>query len=48
MFGERHEPPEPSKYEPFLIILVAVAIAAVLTLGYFAFMALVHQANPPG
>ena len=47
MFGENPNPPEPPKKEPFLIILVAVVIAAVLTLGFFAFMALVDKANQP-
>ena len=47
MFGENPNPPKPPQNEPILIILVAVVIAALLTLGFFAFMALVDKANQP-
>lgn len=42
MFGQPR-PPKPPKYEPVLMLLVAVLIAAVLTLGFFAFMGLVDR-----
>ena len=47
MFGEHPNPPKPPKFEPFLIVLLAILIAAVLTLGFFAFMGLVDRANQP-
>ncbi|MBT4497419.1 MAG: hypothetical protein HOC74_06845 [Gemmatimonadetes bacterium] len=42
MFGQPR-PPKPPKYEPVLMLLVAVLIAAVLTLGFFVFMGLVDR-----
>lgn len=45
MFGEHLNPPKPPKYEPFLLLLLAILIAAVLTLGYFGFMYLVENAD---
>jgi hypothetical protein len=47
LFGERLNPPKPPRYEPFLLVLLAVLIAAVLTLGYFGFMYLVESADQP-
>ena len=34
MFGERHQPPKPPRYEPFLLLGVAVVIALVVLVGY--------------
>lgn len=45
MFGRHHRPPEPPKFEPFLIVLVAVLIAATLTLGFYAVMAFIQRSE---
>ena len=45
MFGRHHRPPEPPKFEPFLIVLVAVLIAAALTLGFYAVMAFFQRSE---
>ncbi len=34
MFGERPNPPKPPKYEPFLLLLLAVGVSAVLTVVF--------------
>ncbi|MEC7226624.1 MAG: hypothetical protein ACPGRY_05805 [Candidatus Latescibacterota bacterium] len=47
MFGQRHKPPKPPGYEPFLMVLFAVLIALLLTVGYGALMALSERASQP-
>ena len=34
MLGERHQPPKPPRYEPFLLLGLAVVIALVVLVGY--------------
>ncbi len=36
MFGENPNPPKPPKYEPILILLVAVGVSVVLTAIFIA------------
>ncbi len=45
MFGQGHRPPKPPQYEPILLILLAVLIALVLTVGYGALMVLSERAS---
>lgn len=45
LFGAHHRPPEPPRREPWVMILIALVIALVLTLSYFGFMYLVEQGN---
>ena len=47
MFGPIRTPPKPPKYEPVLLILLAIVIAAALTLGLVFFLDLVEKANQP-
>jgi len=48
LFGRGSIPPKPPKYEPLLLLLLAVLIAAVLTLGYYGFMVLVERLEQSG
>ena len=34
MFGQRHRPPKPPRYEPLLLLLLAVVIAGVVLAAY--------------
>ena len=34
MFGEKHRPPKPPPYESWLVLLIAVGIALLVTLLY--------------
>ena len=34
VFGERHTPPKPPRYEPFLLLGLAVVIAVVVLAAY--------------
>lgn len=34
MFGEKHRPPKPPPYEPWLVLLLAVGIALLVTALY--------------
>ncbi len=34
MFGERHQPPKPPRYEPFLLLGLAVMVALIVLVGY--------------
>jgi hypothetical protein len=36
MFGEHYDPPRRPRYEPLLLLLIAIAVAAVTTFGYIA------------
>ncbi len=47
MFGEGHKPPRPPRYEPYLILFLAVLIALALTVGYILLMALSERAAQP-
>ena len=47
MFGQDHKPPKPPRYEPFLLVVFAVLIALLLTVGYGALMALSERAGHP-
>jgi hypothetical protein len=38
MFGERHKPPRPPSYEPWLVLLLAVLIAVLVTALYGGFI----------
>ena len=49
MFGTHQRPPRPPRFEPFLLVVLAIAIAAVLTLGYagvLLFVERLQQAAP--
>ena len=35
MFGQQSRPPEPPKFEPFIILVVACAVATILTLLFY-------------
>ena len=45
MFGQGHKPPKPPRYEPFLMVVFAVLIALLLTVGYGALMAFNERAS---
>lgn len=47
MFGQDHKPPKPPRYEPLLLVVFAVLIALLLTVGYGALMALGERASHP-
>ena len=47
MFGSRRDPPKPSRFEPLILLVLAVVIAAALTLGYYAVLALAERAGGP-
>ncbi len=47
MFGQGHRPPKPPQHEPILLILLAVLIALVLTVGYGTLMALSERMSQP-
>jgi len=47
LFGQPR-PPKPPKYEPVILLLTAVLIAAVLTLGFFAVMGLADRIEQAG
>ena len=47
MFGDRRNPPKPSRFEPMILLALAVAIAAALTVGYYAVLALAERAGEP-
>ncbi len=47
MFGEGHKPPKPPRYEPYLLLLLAVLIALLLTVGYALLMAFSERASQP-
>ena len=36
MFGERHTPPKPPRYEPWLLLVLAVLIASLAVVAYVA------------
>lgn len=36
MFGERHTPPKPPRYEPWLLLALAVLIASLAVVAYVA------------
>ena len=46
MFGDKHQPPKPPRYEPFLILVIGIAIAASATLAYFAIIAWFRSGTP--
>lgn len=41
MFGERHTPPKPPRYEPWLLLALAVLIASLAVVAYVAVSVLV-------
>jgi len=45
LFGTHHRPPEPPRREQWILVLIALLIAAVLTLSYFGFVYMVEQGN---
>ena len=47
MFGEGHKAPKPPRYEPYLLLLLAVLIALVLTVGYALLVAFGERASQP-
>lgn len=47
MFGEGHKAPKPPRYEPYLLLLLAVFIALVLTVGYIGLMAFGERVSQP-
>lgn len=47
MFGEGHKAPKPPRYEPYLLLFLAVLIALVLTAGYVLLVALGERASQP-
>lgn len=48
MFGEPRHDPRPPRYEPLILVLLAFAIAAVLTLGYTGVWYLIERAQQGG
>jgi hypothetical protein len=48
LFGHNHQAPKPPKNEPFIILLIAFAIAAVLTVGYVWFMVMAEKVQQAG
>jgi hypothetical protein len=47
MFGEHHRPPRAPKYEPLILLLLAVLIASAVTAVYFLVMAWVERGETP-
>lgn len=47
MFGERRDPPNPSGFEPLILLALAVIIAAATTIGYYVVMALAERVAEP-
>lgn len=47
LFG-RPQPPRPPRHEPLLLLLLAVAIAALLTLVAYGFLAFVERLEQAG
>lgn len=45
LFGTHHRPPEPPSREQWVMVLIALAIALVLTLSYFGIMYMADQGN---
>ena len=45
MFGTHQPPPEPPSREQWVMMLIALVIALVLTLSYFGIMYVVDQGN---
>lgn len=48
MFGSASRPPRPPRHEPFLLLALAILIAAVLTLVYAGVTLLVERAAQGG
>ena len=48
MFGTRQRPPKPPRHEPVLLVAIAVAIAAALTLAYAGILVLVERLQQAG
>ncbi|MFH1568383.1 MAG: hypothetical protein ABIL09_10350 [Gemmatimonadota bacterium] len=48
MFGERNEPPRPTRGEPLIMLALAIAIATVLTAGYAAVLLLAERLQQGG
>ncbi|NKB71706.1 MAG: hypothetical protein GKR89_31920 [Candidatus Latescibacteria bacterium] len=48
MFGEHPNPPKPPKYEPVILVAIAVGIAVLITLGYVAVIYLSDRAAQGG
>ncbi len=47
MFGNHHQPPKPPKYEPYIMLLLAIVIALVLSMGFILFKILGEKMNVP-
>ena len=47
MFGDRRNPPKPSRFEPLILLVLAVVIAAVLTGGYYLILLLAQRGAEP-
>jgi len=47
VFGQGHKPPKPPRYEPYLLLLLAVLIALGLTVGYTLLVAFGERASQP-
>ena len=47
MFGDKQNPPKPSKFEPLILLVLAVVIAAVLTGGYYFIVVLAQRGAEP-
>jgi hypothetical protein len=45
LFGSHHRPPQPPRREQWIMVLIALVIALVLTLSYFGLMYMVEQGN---
>ena len=48
MFGEYPNPPKPPKYEPVLVVAIAIGIAVVITLAYVGVIYLSDRAAQGG
>jgi hypothetical protein len=48
MFGSRHPPPRPPRHEPWILVGIAVAIAAFLTAAYAGLLFLVERLQQGG
>ena len=46
MFGDKHQPPKPPRFEPFLVLMIGVAIAAGMTVAYVLVMAFFRSGQP--